>query len=162
MPVAFQHFSQRQGDFRIVIDDQQPQRSGLRQRFRLFRARGRGRVAAHRQFGRECGASSRRVFQHDRAAVSGDDIVDQRQPDTGAEACRLGREERIEDAAFYVVRHAWTIIRHRQADRSRVMIGSGCYGYPARSGGCLKRLLGVYHKVGHDLIQLVGIGPQVR
>ena len=51
--IGFQHLGQGQGDLRIVIDDQQPQRSRAQQRFRLFRGERRGRRRAYRQFGSE-------------------------------------------------------------------------------------------------------------
>ena len=72
--VGFQHLGQGQGDLRIVIDDQQPQRSRASRRFRLVREGGGGGGGAYRQFGGEGGAAARRFFQHDRAAMAVDDV----------------------------------------------------------------------------------------
>ena len=122
-------------------------------------------VALPRQVDAERGAAPELAVHRDAAAEVGDDAVHQRQPEPGADADLLGREERIEDALEHLRRDAAAGIADREADVARRP--AACWSTP--SAACrastprrvtvstpsrLHRVHGVGAQVHHHLMDL--------
>src|SRR5688500_12367149 len=79
-----------------------------------------GERSGGRQVNPECGARAQAAFDGDMAAALGDDPVGGRQAEPGALALLLGGEERLEDAAQCLLRHAVAGVAHADADERAV------------------------------------------
>ena len=90
------------------------------------------------------------------------DRVGDRQPEAGALADLLGREERIEDARLHVFRHARPVVVHLEDDRVLRQVVPGADDQRAAAVRAEHRLLGVDDQVEQDLLNLVRIGEDAR
>src|SRR5262249_60920664 len=75
-----------------------------------------------RQRQREDGALPGRAVDRDLAAMSLDDLMDQRQPEAGRAPFRLGREEGIEDAVEMLGPDAGAGVRDAHGDQLAVLL----------------------------------------
>ena len=101
------------------------------------------------------------VEEAQRAAVQLGDPSRDGQPQTGADALRLGREVRVENRVAILRRHPETVVGYPQPDARAVRVGSGSQPggqmhapRPIDLGECLLR---VDQQVEDDLADLVGI-----
>ena len=96
----------------------------------------------------------------DLAVMGGDDAMADRQADAGADALRLGGEERLEHALRDLARDPGAVVRDLDPDGLGVVAGGD--PQPALAGSVLQGLLGIDEQVREHLVKLVGIAPDLR
>ena len=90
------------------------------------------------------------------------DRVRDGQPEPGALADLLRREERIEDLGLHIRRHARTVVGDLEGDRVALDVVPRADDERAAAVGREHRLLGVDDQVEQHLLDLVRVGKDLR
>ena len=85
------------------------------------------------------------------------DPVAERQPDAGARADVLGREQRLEDAGLQLLRDAGAVVGDPELDELPELQMPRLDGQSPRPIDLVEGVFRVHDQVGHHLSELVGV-----